>query len=136
MEDLDFRVSAKGFLGKQMLDAAFGQFRSIVKYVCWKRGKYFVVVDSRGTSQECPQCGGRVEKDLSVRVHECPHCNFTTDRDIASGLVIRNRGVQLIGTPGLGGKETVCTGDLAGTGANLSSQVPKPREGITRNAQL
>jgi hypothetical protein len=33
MEDLDYRTSAKGCLGKHMLDAAFGQFRSIVK-VC------------------------------------------------------------------------------------------------------
>jgi putative transposase len=31
MEDLDYRTSAKGMLGKHMLDAAFGQFRTIVK---------------------------------------------------------------------------------------------------------
>jgi putative transposase len=37
MEDLDYRISAKGMFGKHMLDAAFGQFRSIVKYVCWKQ---------------------------------------------------------------------------------------------------
>ncbi|NES18379.1 MAG: transposase, partial [Symploca sp. SIO3E6] len=47
MENLDYRVSAKGFLGKQMLDAGFGQFRSIVKYVCSKRGKFFAEVDAR-----------------------------------------------------------------------------------------
>jgi len=29
MEDLDYRISAKGMLGKQMLDAGFGQFRTI-----------------------------------------------------------------------------------------------------------
>ncbi len=39
MEDLDFRIMAKGMLGKQMLDGGFGQFRSIVKYVCWKLGE-------------------------------------------------------------------------------------------------
>ncbi|MEQ9552394.1 MAG: transposase, partial [Coleofasciculus sp. G3-WIS-01] len=38
MEDLDYRVSAQGMLGKQMLDAGFGQFRTITQYVCWKRG--------------------------------------------------------------------------------------------------
>src|SRR5919202_85861 len=82
MEDLDYRVSAKGMFGKHMLDAAFGQFRSIVKYVCWKRGKFCrastlarfanAEVDARGTSQQCPECGGEVKKDLSVRVHNCP----------------------------------------------------------------
>ncbi len=50
MEDLDYRTSAKGMFGKHMLDAAFGQFRTIVKYVCWKRGKFFAEVDARGTS--------------------------------------------------------------------------------------
>ncbi|MFB2975146.1 transposase [Microseira sp. BLCC-F43] len=43
MEDLDYGTSAKGMFGKHMLDAAFGQFRSIVKYVCWKRGKFFAL---------------------------------------------------------------------------------------------
>ena len=103
MEDLDYTVTAKGMFGKYMLDAAFGQFRSITKYVCWKRGKFFGEVDARGTSQECPECGAEVRKDLSVRVHYCPECKYTTDRDVASGQVIRNRGIALISTPGLGG---------------------------------
>ncbi len=34
MEDIDFRIMAKGFLGKHTLDAGFGQFRTILKYVC------------------------------------------------------------------------------------------------------
>ncbi len=72
MEDLDYRTGAKGMFGKHMLDAAFGQFRAIVKYVCWKRGKFFACVDARGTSQECPECGGEVNKDLKIRVHDCP----------------------------------------------------------------
>ncbi|BAZ24694.1 putative transposase IS891/IS1136/IS1341 family protein [Kalymmatonema gypsitolerans NIES-4073] len=72
MEDLDYRTSAKGMFGKHMLDAAFGQFRAIVKYVCWKRGKFFSEVDARGTSQQCPECSGEVKKDLSVRIHCCP----------------------------------------------------------------
>jgi putative transposase len=62
MEDLDYRTSAKGMFGKHMLDAAFGQFRTIVNYVCWKRGKFFGEVDARGTSQECPECKGEVKK--------------------------------------------------------------------------
>ena len=132
MEDLDFRITAKGFLGKHMLDGGFGQFRSIVKYVCWKRDKFFGVVDARGTSQTCPECGARVTKDLSVRIHHCPECGYTTDRDVASGQVIRNRGIALLSTVGHTGMETVCAGDLTGIGATQSSQVPKSRKGITR----
>jgi putative transposase len=114
MEDLDYRTSAKGMFGKHMLDAGFGQFRTIVKYVCWKRGKFFAEVDARGTSQMCPECGGSVKKDLSVRVHCCPRCGYTTDRDVAAGQNIRNRGIALISTTGLVGKETACADDLPG----------------------
>jgi putative transposase len=126
MEDLDYRTSAKGMFGKHMLDAAFGQFRTIVKYVCWKRGKFFGEVDARGTSQQCPECGGEVKKDLSVRVHDCPHCGYKTDRDVAAGQNIRNRGIKLISTVGRIGTETACADDLPGTDESQSRQVSKP----------
>jgi putative transposase len=135
MEDLDYRISAKGMFGKHMLDGAFGQFRTIIKYVCWKRGKFFGEVDAFGTSQECPECGTEVRKDLSVRVHSCPHCNYTTDRDVAAGQNIRNRGIALISTLGLRGKETACAADLPGVEVTQSRQVAKSRKGKTRKAK-
>jgi putative transposase len=135
VEDLDYRITAKGMLGKHMLDAAFGQFRAIVKYVCWKRGKFFGEVDARGTSQQCPECGGEVKKDLSVRIHDCPHCGYRTDRDVAAGQTIRNRGIQLISTVGQTGKETACADDLPGTEATQSRPVSKSRKGKTRKSQ-
>ena len=100
MEDLDYRTLAKGMLGKQMLDEGFGQFRTITRYVCWKRGKFFSEVNARGTSVQCPECGAEVRKDLSVRVHHCPSCGYITLRDVASGQIIRNRGIALISTNG------------------------------------
>jgi putative transposase len=136
MEDLDYRVSAKGMFGKHMLDGAFGQFRTIVKYVCWKRGKFFGVVDARGTSQECPECGGEVNKDLSVRVHNCPHCGYKTDRDVAAGQNIRNRGIKLISTVGQTGKETACADDLPGVEITQSRQVSQSsHRGKTRKSK-
>jgi putative transposase len=115
--------------GKHMLDAAFGQFRTIVKHVCWKRGKFFASVDAFGTSQECPECGGEVKKDLDIRIHDCPHCNYKTDRDVAAGQNIRNRGIKLISTVGQTGKETACAADLPGTSDSESRQVAKSRKG-------
>ncbi len=135
MEDLDYRTSAKGMFGKHMLDAAFGQFRNIVKYVCWKRGKFFAQVDARGTSQQCPECGGEVKKDLSVRIHNYPHCGFRTDRDVAAGQNIRNRGFKLISTAGHVGTETACADDLPGTEINQSRQVSKSRKRTTRKSR-
>ncbi|HEY9674275.1 MAG TPA: RNA-guided endonuclease TnpB family protein [Waterburya sp.] len=135
MEDLDYRISAKGMFGKHMLDAAFGQFRVIVKYVCWKRGKFFGEVDARGTSQECPECRGEVRKDLSVRVHHCPHCGYKTDRDVAAGQNIRNRGIKLISTAGQTGIESACADDLLGVEVTQSRQVSKSRKGTTRKSK-
>jgi len=120
MEDLDYRILAKGMLGKQMLAEGFGQFRNIKKYVCWKRGKFFGEVNARGTSQECPECGAPVRKDLSVRVHSCSNCGYTTDRDVASGQAIRNRGIALQRTDGQSGIQNAYADGLPGKGNSLS----------------
>ncbi|MEO0947712.1 MAG: transposase [Cyanobacteria bacterium J06641_5] len=98
VEDLDFRIMAKGMLGKHTLDAGLGQFVNVVlPWVCWKRDVYYNKVDPNGTSQECPDCGAVVRKDLKVREHHCPECGSVKPRDIASGQVIRNRGVSAVG---------------------------------------
>ncbi len=97
------------------------------KYVCSKRGKFFAEVEARGTSQECPECGGFVKKDLSVRVHSCPHCGYTTNRDVAAGQNIRSRGICLISTVGQMGIESACAASLPGTEATESRQVAKSR---------
>ncbi len=95
VEDINFRVSAKGFLGKQMLDGGFGQFRQLLSWVCWKRGKYFATVDHKYTSQICPECNTHTgKKELSERIHNCPECGYQTTRDHASGRVILNRGLS------------------------------------------
>ena len=94
VEDIDFRVMAKGFLGKHSLDAGFGQFRDLLKWVCWKRGKFFSVVDHRRTSKQCPNCGSEWDNDLSIRWHTCSECGYSNNRDVASAEVICNRGIE------------------------------------------
>ena len=95
VEDLDFRIMAKGMLGKQTLDAGLGQFvNQVVPWVCFKRGVYYGKVDPNGTSQTCPDCGARVKKDLSVRIHECHECGSVKPRDVAAGQVICARGLS------------------------------------------
>ena len=108
VEDLDFRVMAKGFLGKHMLDAGLGQFANqVLPWVCFKRGVFYGKVDPKGTSQECPDCGATVRKDLSVRVHKCGECGSTKPRDTAAAQVINARGQS--------GYENVCGWDLSGS---------------------
>lgn len=95
VEDIDFRSCAKGFLGKHMLDGAFGQFRQLLSWVCWKRGKYFAEVDHRYTSQICPNCQTHTgKKELYIREHRCHSCGYSTTRDIAAAQIIKQRGEQ------------------------------------------
>ena len=94
VEDIDFRIMAKGFLGKHTIDAAFGQFRSILKYVGWMRGKFVAEVDHKGSSQTCPNCRIEVRKELGDRIHSCPECLYQVDRDIASAQELCNRGQE------------------------------------------
>ena len=94
VEDLDYRIMAKGFLGKHTLDAAFGQFRSILKYVGKQRNVFVAEIDSRGTSLTCPNCRITVKKELKDRVHKCPECKYEIDRDVAAAQEICNRGIE------------------------------------------
>ncbi|EHJ12916.1 Transposase, IS200/IS605 family [Crocosphaera watsonii WH 0003] len=94
IEDIDFRSWARGMLSKHCLDAAFGQFVTILKWVAWKRDVFVAEVDKNYTSQICPQCSCETgKKTLDVREHICPECGYTTHRDVASAQVIRNRGL-------------------------------------------
>jgi putative transposase len=127
VEDLDFRIMAKGMLGKHTLDAGLGQFANqILPWVCFKRDVYYGKVDARGTSQECPDCGIEVHKDLSVRVHHCHNCGSIKPRDVASGQVILARGQRVI--------ENACGGVAAGAEVTQSSWHPLKQElfGVTQ----
>lgn len=121
VEDLDFRIMAKGMLGKHTLDAGLGQFvNQILPWVCFKRDVYYGKVDARGTSQECPDCGAEVRKDLSVRQHQCPECGSIKPRDIAAAQVICSRGQRQ--------SENACGIEVAGAEVTQSSQLVLKQE--------
>jgi putative transposase len=119
IEDIDLRVWAKGMFCKHTLDAGFGQFISILSWVCWKQGVYFEKVNKDYTSQVCPNCNAHTgKKSLNDRVHSCPECGYTTHRDVAAAQVIRNRGLSAEGRS-VDIKEVACGGGLTGTGNSL-----------------
>ena len=130
VEDLDFRIMAKGMLGKHTLDAGLGQFvNQVLPWVCLKRGVYYGKVDPNGTSQTCPDCGARVKKDLSVRLHECHECGSVKPRDVASGQVIKARGlsgVQIASGAEVSGVLETVSRQLAVKLENLKSDLGKP----------
>ncbi|NCJ07127.1 transposase [Synechococcales cyanobacterium C] len=121
VEDLDFRIMAKGMLGKHMLDAGLGQFTNqILPWVCFKRDVYYGKVDPRGTSQECPDCEVEVRKTLSTRIHHCHNCGSIKPRDVAAAQVINTRGQR--------GIETACGVDAAGAEVTRSSWLALKQE--------
>jgi putative transposase len=97
VEDLKIKQMMDGnyrSMNRSISDAAWGQFLFFTSYKAAEAGRVFVEVDPRGTSQECSQCGTKVPKDLSVRIHDCPNCGFKTHRDHNSGLNILRRGLS------------------------------------------
>ena len=119
VEDCDFRIMAKGMLGKHTIDASFGQLRSILEYVGKKRNVFVGRVDHRGTSQTCSNCRTEVRKKLEDRYHICYECGYgvdrPVDRDIVSAQEICNRGQETYrGTPEKQeiGSQVVLSGNL------------------------
>ena len=59
-------------LAKAIADAGWTTFVSMMAYKAEKAGKPFILVEARGSSQECSGCGVLVFKSLADRVHTCP----------------------------------------------------------------
>ncbi|MGC8605039.1 MAG: RNA-guided endonuclease InsQ/TnpB family protein [Desulfomonilaceae bacterium] len=55
------------------------------------RGKLYLPVDERYTTQDCNYCGHRMKLDPSVRVYQCPECGMVLGRDENSAINILNR---------------------------------------------
>ncbi len=127
VEDIDFRVWARGMFCKHTLDAGFGQFVSILQWVCCQRGVYFGKVNKDYTSQVCPQCDTHTgKKDLKDRIHVCQSCGYTTHRDVAAAQVVRNRGINALGRS----VEQIACGDvLTGTGNSLVKSLRNRKKG-------
>jgi putative transposase len=79
-------------LARAISDVAWGNFLLTLRAKAESAGVAYVEVNARGTSQECPDCGRVVRKDLSQRWHSC-ECGCSLDRDEASARVILARGL-------------------------------------------
>lgn len=115
VEDINYKSWSRGIFRKQSLDSGIGGFiNEILPFVCKKRHKFYLKVDKNFSSQECPSCRLFTgKKTLSQRIHKCNFCNIEIDRDIASSLIIKQRGQLAVGQP-VGYKEIACLGRGAG----------------------
>lgn len=97
VEDLNIKGLARTRLSKSVLDAAWGQFITILEAVAVKRGIRVVKVTPHGTSVDCSNCGAKVPKTLSIRLHQCHRCGLEMDRDQNAALNILIRALKAVG---------------------------------------
>jgi putative transposase len=84
-------------LSKSISDAGWSNFRRWLEYFGYKYGKVTIAVAPHNTSQNCSNCGEKVQKSLSTRTHICPHCNYVEDRDINAAVNILQKGLSTAG---------------------------------------
>jgi putative transposase len=99
-EDLDIQgmqQNGNKILNQGIADVAWGRFVQFSQSKAEEAGRTVVLVDPRGTTQECSGCGNVVPKDLHVRKHECPHCGLSLSRDHNAALNILARGLASVG---------------------------------------
>nr|MDO8100071.1 transposase [Candidatus Njordarchaeota archaeon] len=73
----------------------YRMFQSMMQYKSRCRTLY---VSPRGTSSECPVCGGVLEHPAWA-ISRCKNCGVDYDRDGLASLVILHRGLRLCGQP-------------------------------------
>ena len=91
VEKLNVKGLARSALAKDVQDASWAKFISMLRYKAECAGSRLVEVDSDDTSQDCSSCGTRVPKKLSDRRHDCPTCGLVIDRDLNAARNILNR---------------------------------------------
>lgn len=89
-EDLNIKGLAAGMLAKSVHNAAWNQIVQHVTYKAANAGGVVVLVDPRGTSQTCPECGTIKRKTLAEREHRC-ECGCALDRDVAAARIVLQR---------------------------------------------
>jgi len=92
LEDLNISGLVKNHkLAKSIVDASWYNFRQWLEYFGTKFGREIIAVPPHFTSQECSNCGAKVQKSLSTRTHSCPHCGHVEQRDVNAAQVILSR---------------------------------------------
>lgn len=97
VEDLNIKGLARTKLAKSIYDVAWGKFLTILEAVALRSGVHFVKVNPHSTSVDCSNCGTKVPKTLSVRLHQCPKCEIELDRDENAAINILHKGLKAVG---------------------------------------
>ena len=78
-------------------------YARLERWIDWQAERHGVplaIVDPRGTSSECPQCGSKDFEEAGHRRLKCPRCGFEADREVVRKLNIRKRALKILGISG------------------------------------
>jgi len=81
-------------IAKNICEVSWGMFTNLLSYKAEERGKELILINPQNTSQQCSNCGEKVEKSLKVRIHKCPFCNIVLDRDLNAAKNILQKGLN------------------------------------------
>jgi putative transposase len=119
-------------LAKSISDASWYQFRVWIEYFGRLFGRVTVAVAPQYTSQDCSNCGKRVQKTLSTRTHKCVHCGFEDCRDANAARNILKKAISTVGHTGTWALDVQnAWGDLPSTGVDESQH----RQGESLNQE-
>lgn len=93
VEDLDSEELSHGIV-PYVKEQAWSTFIDYLEYKASHAGVRLVDTDAAYTSQDCSNCGTRVEKELADRTHDCPDCGLETDRDLNAARNVRQRAIS------------------------------------------
>ena len=125
VENLEIKGLAAGVLAKDVRDASWATFISMLRYKAERAGALFIEVDPRFTSQDCSACAMRVPKDLSVRHHQCPRCGLLIDRDLNAARNILARAGVGPGLSNVADRSMRADGNLWSSAAETTSARPE-----------
>lgn len=95
VEDLNINSMMKNHrMAKSIGDAAWNQFVQFLLYKAEEADRKVIQVNPAYTSQDCSNCGYRVSKKLSDRIHNCPNCGLSMDRDTNASINILRLGTS------------------------------------------
>jgi len=112
IEDLNVRGLVRSMLARDVNDAGWATFTTLLIEKAESAGRTVVKVDPRHTSQACSSCGAIVPKALSVRTHDCPHCGLVLDRDVNAARIVLHRAGNCPGELKTGGYAISAHGNM------------------------
>ena len=99
IEDLNVKgMQQNRKLARNISDASFGMFRSILEYKCRWYGINLISIDRLApSSKTCSKCGYVYDGlTLSNRRWQCPQCGSIHDRDLNAACNIKNFGLKAL----------------------------------------